>query len=58
MQADKCPGPYEFNPSFYQHFWDTCGHKVYQVGCQWLTRGTFPPHVNSTNITLILKDDS
>jgi hypothetical protein len=58
MQADKCPGPNGFNPGFYQHFWDTCGHEVYQAGCQWLANDVFPPHVNSTNITLIPKGDS
>jgi len=36
MQADKCLGPDGFNPGFYQHFWDTCGHEVYQAGCHWL----------------------
>jgi len=58
MQADKCPGPDGFNPGFYQHFWDTCGHEVYQEGCHWLESGAFPPHVNYTNITLIPKGDS
>nr|ABN08841.1 RNA-directed DNA polymerase (Reverse transcriptase) [Medicago truncatula] len=58
MQADKCPGPDGFNPGFYQHFWSTYGHEAYQAGCQWLASGAFPPHVNSTNITLIPKGDS
>jgi len=58
MQVDKCPGPDGFNLGFYQHFWDTCGHEVYQACCRWLESGAFPPHVNSTNITLIPKGDS
>jgi hypothetical protein len=29
MQAYKCLDPDGFNPSFYQHFWDTRGHEVY-----------------------------
>jgi hypothetical protein len=57
-QADKCLGPDGFNPCFYQHFRDTCGHEVYQAGCHWLASGAFPQHVNSTNITLIPKGDS
>jgi len=47
MQAYKCPDPDGFNPCFYQHFWDTCDHEVYQAECQWLENGAFPPHVNS-----------
>ena len=58
MQADKCPGPDGFNPGFYQQFWDTCGSEVFQAGCQWLENGVLPPHVNSTNITLIPKGNS
>jgi len=58
MQANKCLGPDGFNPGFYQHFWDTCGHGVYQAGFHCLASGAFPPHVNSTNITLIPKGDS
>jgi hypothetical protein len=28
MEADKCSGPDGFNPGFYQHFWELCGHEI------------------------------
>jgi len=58
MQADKCPGPDDFNPGFYHNFWEMCGQEVYQAECEWLANGVFPPHLNSTNIALIPKGDS
>jgi hypothetical protein len=58
MEADKCPGPDGFNPGFYQHFWDLCGHDIFKSGCSWLECGSFPPNLNSTNIALIPKGDS
>lgn len=42
---------------FYQNFWDMCGEEVYKAGCEWLEKGDFPPHLNSTNIALIPKGD-
>jgi hypothetical protein len=58
MDADKCPGPDGFNPGFYQHFWDLCGHEIFEAGCSWLESGSFPPNLNSTNIALIPKGES
>ncbi|PNY07166.1 ribonuclease H [Trifolium pratense] len=43
MEADKCSGPDGFNPGFYQHFWDLCGHDIFKSGCSWLECGSFPP---------------
>lgn len=58
MQAEKCPSPDGFNPGFYQHIWEMCGHEAYQAGCEWPASGTFPPHLNSFNIALIPKGDT
>ncbi|GAU25702.1 hypothetical protein TSUD_216310 [Trifolium subterraneum] len=58
MEADKCPGPDGFNPGFYQHFWELCGHEIYNAACAWLPSGDFPPNLNSTNIALIPKGRS
>jgi hypothetical protein len=52
------PMPGGFNLGFYQHFWDTCGHELYQEGCKWLANNVFPTHVKSINITLIPKGDT
>ncbi|PNX88544.1 ribonuclease H, partial [Trifolium pratense] len=36
----------------------TCGQEIFQQCCNWLTIGTFPANLNSTNISLIPKGDS
>ncbi|XP_058784595.1 uncharacterized protein LOC131659421 [Vicia villosa] len=36
MQADKSPGPDDFNPGFYHHFWDTYGTNIFKAACDWL----------------------
>jgi hypothetical protein len=58
MKPDKCPGPYGFNPRFFQHFWPICGQEIFQQCCSWLATGTFPPSLNMTNIALIPKGDN
>ncbi|MCH80360.1 replication protein A 70 kDa dna-binding subunit, partial [Trifolium medium] len=58
MEGDKCPGPDGFNPGFYHHFWDLCGHEIFKAGCAWLDCRAFPPNLNSTNITLIPKGET
>ncbi|MCI31919.1 cytochrome P450, partial [Trifolium medium] len=39
-----------FNPGFYQHFWDLCGHEVFEVSCTWLESGVFPPNILDVEI--------
>jgi len=51
MQAEKCPSPYVRGCV-------VISHQVYQAGCEWLASGTFPPHLNSTNIVLIPKGNT
>ncbi|GAU39501.1 hypothetical protein TSUD_68650 [Trifolium subterraneum] len=58
MEADKCPGPDGFSPSFYQYFWELCGNEIFKAGCEWLEGRSFPPNLNSTNIALIPKGDT
>jgi hypothetical protein len=55
MHPDKAPGPDEFNPTFYQHFWELCGNDVYEASKEWLDKGYFPSSLNETNICLIPK---
>ncbi|MCH96051.1 CNGC5-like protein, partial [Trifolium medium] len=39
MHPDKAPGPDEFNPAFYKHFWDLCGNDIYEAAKEWLEKG-------------------
>ncbi|GAU39678.1 hypothetical protein TSUD_320910 [Trifolium subterraneum] len=57
MHPDKSPGPDEFNPAFFQNFWDLCGDAVFVAAKEWLERGYFPLSLNDTNICLIPKCD-
>lgn len=36
MQADKYREPDGFNLGFYQHFWNTCGPKIFNADFYWL----------------------
>lgn len=58
MGNDKCPGPDGFNPCFFKSFWSSCGTDIFEAACFWLDNGSFPPCLNSTNITLIPKGDT
>ncbi|XP_031126982.1 uncharacterized protein LOC116029213 [Ipomoea triloba] len=55
MGPDKSPGPDGMNPGFYQSFWDVVGGDVtdFVLGC--LGSGSFPDHLNDTNVVLIPK---
>ncbi|KAK2423594.1 hypothetical protein QL285_034041 [Trifolium repens] len=55
MHPDKAPGPDDFNPAFYQHFWELCGNDIFQAAKEWRDRGFFPSSLNETNICLIPK---
>ena len=55
MHPDKSLRPNEFNPAFYQRFWDLVGDDVYQDSLEWMNTLCFPPSVNNTNICLIPK---
>lgn len=57
MQGDKSLGPDGYNPGLYQHFWDTCGSKFFNISVSWLEYGVFPLSLNMTNITLIPKGE-
>jgi len=58
MKSDKCAGPDGFNPGFFQKFWPICGEELFTQCCEWLSTGTFPSSLNSTNIALIPKGDT
>lgn len=55
MHPDKALGPHDFNPCFFQIFWDVCGKEVFLACCHWLEVGCIPDAVNKTNIVLIPK---
>ncbi|GAU35928.1 hypothetical protein TSUD_69610 [Trifolium subterraneum] len=58
MHPDKSPGPDEFNPAFYQRFWEQCSDDIFSVASTWLERGYFPTRLIETNICLIPKCDN
>ncbi|GAU30671.1 hypothetical protein TSUD_31430 [Trifolium subterraneum] len=58
MHPDKSPGPDEFNPAFYQRFWEQCSDDIFSAASTWLERGYFPTSLNETNICLIPKCDN
>ncbi|GAU33856.1 hypothetical protein TSUD_66430 [Trifolium subterraneum] len=58
MHPDKSPGPDEFNPAFYQRFWEHCSDDIFSAASTWLERGYFPTSLNETNICLIPKCDN
>ncbi|GAU43270.1 hypothetical protein TSUD_36200 [Trifolium subterraneum] len=58
MHPDKSPGPDEFNPAFYQRFWEQCSDDIFSAASTWLERGYFPTSLNDTNICLIPKCDN
>ncbi|GAU48220.1 hypothetical protein TSUD_371200 [Trifolium subterraneum] len=58
MHPDKSPGPDEFNPAFYQRFWEQCSDDIFSAAATWLERGYFPTSLNETNICLIPKCDN
>jgi hypothetical protein len=45
----------EFNPAFFQNFWNIWGDEVFYVVKEWLERGYFSSSLNETNICLIYK---
>jgi len=57
MQANKCPSSYGFNPGFYQHFGTHVRVICIKLDVSNSHVGAFPPHVNSTSITLFPKSD-
>jgi hypothetical protein len=57
MHSDKAPEPDGLNPAFYKRFWELCGREIYDTSLMWLQRGSFPEHMNDTNIVLIPKVD-
>lgn len=46
------------NAAFYQRFWNLCGGEIYNACIAWLVDGSFPNHINDTNIVLIPKIDN
>ncbi|GAU38527.1 hypothetical protein TSUD_148090 [Trifolium subterraneum] len=58
MHPDKSPGPDEFNPPFYQRFWEQCSDDIFSAASTWPERGYFPTSLNETNICLIPKCDN
>ncbi|GAU47118.1 hypothetical protein TSUD_98950 [Trifolium subterraneum] len=58
MHPDKSPGPDEFNPAFYQRFWEQCSDDIFSAASTWLEKGYFPTSLNETNICLIPKCDN
>lgn len=53
MHSDKAAGLDGLNPAFYQRFWDLCGNDIFTAKCSWLHEGSFPEHLNNTNVVLI-----
>ncbi|XP_057811393.1 uncharacterized protein LOC131025611 [Salvia miltiorrhiza] len=51
MHPDKSPGSDEFNPKFFQNFWNMVGEDVYHSCCSWLDSMSFPPDLNHTLVT-------
>jgi len=58
MHPDKCSGPDGYSLRFYQQFWNLCSDEIFKECCAWLDTGSFPPDLNMTNISLILKGTS
>ncbi|CAN0846299.1 Transposon TX1 uncharacterized 149 kDa protein [Linum grandiflorum] len=55
MHPDKAPGPYGFNPGFYQKFWPLVGAQVTACRRTWLERGELPDYIQETTIVLLPK---
>lgn len=35
MHPDKCPGPNDYNPGFFQHFWNLCYDDIFKECFSW-----------------------
>lgn len=58
MHPTKTPGPNGMAPIFYQNFWKIVGKNICNVVRRALQIGIFPPSLNHTHITPILKKKS
>ncbi|PNY09255.1 ribonuclease H [Trifolium pratense] len=38
MHPDKAPGPDNFNPTFYEHFWSVRGDNIFEAANEWLEK--------------------
>ncbi|XP_050897470.1 uncharacterized protein LOC127104326 [Lathyrus oleraceus] len=45
MHLDKSRDPDDFNPSFFQIFWDMCEEDIFVVVTLWMERGSFPSSI-------------
>ena len=55
MHPDKSSGPDEHNSTFYHKFWSRVVMDIFNHCIGWLKELYFPPKLNMTNLTLILK---
>lgn len=58
MHPDKALGPDGLNPAFFQQFWAILGKEVFHCCKDWLKLGSFPAHLNDTNVVLIPKKEN
>ncbi|XP_074356116.1 uncharacterized protein LOC141695803 [Apium graveolens] len=58
MHPDKASGPDGLNPTFFQQFWSMLGKEVFLCCKEWLQVGSFPAHLNDTNVVLIPKKEN
>lgn len=58
MHPDKASGPDGLNPAFFQQFWAMLGKEVFNCCKEWLQVGSFPAHINDTNVVLIPKKEN
>lgn len=58
MHSDKSAGPDEYNPTFFQLFWELLGREIYKSSCEWLKEGKFHVTLNDTILVLIPKKEN
>lgn len=55
MHPAKSSGPDDFNPGFFQKFWELIGDDITNLVQQFFINGEFPNHLNDTHMVLIPK---